>query len=177
VIRILLCFFVLCGSAPATISSEPMNSAPEYLVKAAFIYNFAKFVHWPDDSFNGPRDRIELCVYSKDPFGDALQRLRDRTAQGRSFHVRRCDSLDELKKCHIVFIGAASRRDRVEAIRFLRGRAALTVGDRSGFADRGGMIELYEVKERIRFRINLQAARHAGLKISSELLKLAEVVK
>jgi hypothetical protein len=151
------------------------QSSSEPVVKAGFVYNFAKFAEWPAGALNGAQ--IGLCLIGADPLGSVFAVLEGRTLQGRTLAVRRNVRIDELKTCAIVFITDVDERRQSDALRALRGLPVLTVGDADGFADAGGMIGLVTADDRIQFEVNLDPAQRAGLKINSQLLQLARAVK
>ena len=147
---------------------------PEYEVKAAYLYNFAKLVDWPAPA-RGP---LVIGVYGEDPFGGALHRAVDgKNIDGRPLVVQRLSRLDQLKGCHILFIGLSERRHWRAVLSAVQGEAVLTVGESEGFLDAGGKVNFTVEQNRVRFDINLQAAREAGLRISARVLHLARVVK
>jgi hypothetical protein len=152
------------------------EAAEEYTVKAAYLYNFAKFVEWPQQTFATPTAPIILCILGRDPFGDSLDKIAEKTVGERPVAIRRLAQVEETNGCHVLFV-SRSESTRLQSI--LNGLAPapiLTVSDIPGFADAGGMIGLINVGQRIRFEINLRAATRAQLKISSQLLKLARVI-
>ncbi|HEV8263470.1 MAG TPA: YfiR family protein [Gemmatimonadales bacterium] len=152
--------------------------ASEYQVKAVFLFNFAQFVDWPAEAFPASDTPLVICVLGNDPFGAALdQTVRDERRGGRAFQVRRYQSVDEIKTCHILFI-SRSEGDRPQAILAgLKNRPILTVSDADGFAERGGMIRFVTDRNRIRLQLNLAATEAAHLTISSKLLRVAEVIR
>lgn len=161
-----LCLLVIEVFAfPATAASD---SAAEAAVKAAFVYNFAKFVEWQADASNS----VKICLAGVDnELAATMAGLEGRTVQTRAVSVRREIKAAELDACHILVIGPAGRPVAEAA----RGRAGLlTVSDVKGFAASGGIIELFVEEGRMRFEINTRAAQRAGLRISSQLLKLAK---
>lgn len=148
----------------------------EYAVKAAYLYNFAKFVEWPTGVFPDPYAPLLICVVGDNPFGDALTAISGKWVESRPVAVRHLPTVVNLEQCHIVFIGRAEQgRFRSLLVR-LAHSPILTVSDIDDFAQGGGMIGLVEADQRIRFAINLNAARQANLKLSSQLLKLATIV-
>lgn len=151
--------------------------APEYQVKAVFLFNFAQFVDWPADAFPDADTPVVIGVLGDDPFGSVLdQTVRGERLGGRSFQVRRYQRVDEIKICHILFI-SRSEASRPEGILAgLKNQPILTVSDADGFADRGGMIRFVTDRNRIRLQINLAAAEAAHLTISSKLLRVAEII-
>jgi len=152
--------------------------ASEYQVKAVFLFNFAQFVDWPAEAFPAADTPVVICVLGNDPFGPALdQTVRDERLGGRPFQVRRYQSVDEIKTCHILFI-SRSEGDRPQAILTgLKQRPILTVSDADRFAERGGMIRFVTDRNRIRLQLNLAATEAAHLTISSKLLRVAEIIR
>jgi hypothetical protein len=149
----------------------------EYELKAVFLFNFAQFVEWPATAFPEPQAPLVIGVLGEDPFGPYL----DATVQGEAVNehplvVHRFHRVEDITTCHILFV-SRPEQGRVEKIlAALKGRGILTVGDIEGFAGRGGMISFVTDHNRIRLRINLDAARADDLTISSKLLRPAEIV-
>jgi len=162
----------LGGVAPATAEEPPR----EYLIKAAFLYNFAKFTHWPDSSFSDAETPLDICVFGEDPFGGALDAIAGKTIRGRTVAVRRVASVEAGAACHLLFI-SDSELPRLKAIlETLTGRPVLTIADMPDFARAGGIISLKtNEQDKLRFEINAGIAKRAGLRISSKLLSLAEI--
>jgi hypothetical protein len=146
----------------------------EYEVKAAFLYNFARFVHWPSIAFEGKEGTFVIAILGADPFGHALERLLSgKTVGGRQLEIRRFASANEVQGCQMLFISAALASQVSETLEIFEKRPILTVSDIEEFVERGGAIELMIVENKVRFAINLSAARASALEISSQLLKLA----
>lgn len=148
--------------------------APEYDLKAAFLFNFAKFVEWPQSAFVGERAPLTICVYGEDPFGPTLDGVVQGERVGeRSLLVQRPDSLDDLGACHVLFVGR-SEKDRLgEVMAQVRGKPVLTVADTDGFLRAGGVINFILEGTKVRFLIDQGAAERSGLVISSKLMRLA----
>lgn len=150
---------------------------PEYQVKAVFLFNFAQFVDWPADAFPDSATPVVIGVLGDDPFGPVLdQTVRDERLGGRSFQVRRYQRVDEIKTCHILFISRSEKSRLKGILAGLENRGILTVSDEDGFAERGGMIRFVTDRSRIRLQINPGAAEAGHLRISSKLLRVAEIV-
>ncbi len=150
----------------------------EYQVKAAFLYNFAKFVEWPAQAFKTPRDPILICVLGRNPFGSALEDvIRGKSVEGRAFAFRLVEDADGAGACQILFVGSSEAKRFHSLWRALKPAGILTVGDAQGFAAGGGVINFKLDAGHVRFQINPDAAEHAQLHISSKLLSLAEIVK
>ena len=145
----------------------------EYQVKAAFLYNFVKFVEWPAAAID-PQEPITLCVLGKDPFGDALSRaIEGKSVNGHRIATRRIAEAAKAQSCHVLFVSASESGRAAEIIRAVRSWNVLTVSEIDRFLDRGGMINFVMDGQRVRFQINAKVAIEAGLKISSKLLQLA----
>jgi len=165
-------FFFAGSEAPAQITS-----AREYQIKAAFLFNFSQFVEWPPNAFTSPQAPLVIGVLGNDPFGPFLdEAVRGEKSQGRPIVIERCSDPEEACRCHILFVNYPESERLDTALKALNGRSILTVGDTAGFARRGGMIRFITVNNKVRLRVNLDAAKAAGLTLSSKLLRPAEVV-
>ena len=166
-----------CGYSFGT-SRAYAQSPREYQIKAAFLYNFAKFVEWPDDRFADKKAPVVLCVIGIDPFGEILeQTMKGKKIKGRAIIINRIKELENLKSCHLLFVSSSEREDVPQIVGLLSGASVLTTGDMDRFANKGGIINLIKRGNRIRFEINPDAADRAGLKLSSKLLNLATIVR
>jgi YfiR/HmsC-like len=178
--RSTLCLLAIIGSfvaAPVAHSQSPQPT--EYELKAAFLFNFAKFIDWPGKSFGGTNSAFTVCVIGPDPFGKILDTyFSGKTIAGHVAEVDRFPSPAEAlgKRCQIAFISPSERPHFREVIASFRGQSTLLVGDADGFAESGGAIEFLLENEHVRFAINPEAADRADLKVSSKLLALAEIV-
>jgi hypothetical protein len=149
----------------------------EYPVKLAFLYNFAKFVEWPADSYSNPGAPLSICIVGHDPFGvDIEGELQARKAGGHPVQVVTLTPAATLSACHIVFIPVTERDQAGKILRSLMGSSILTVGETDGFAAMGGIINLTVEKSEVHFEVNRVAADRCHLKISARLLALAKIV-
>ncbi len=148
----------------------------ERLLKAAFIYNFAKFTRWPEGTWADEQAHINLCLAGTDELIVELERLEGKTVKGRSLTTQRVSEPYDWSSCHIVYIATSERARYPQQTQALQGRAVLTVSEIPDFSRSQGIIELLHKEGRVRFIINLDVARNAGLELSSRLLKLAETV-
>lgn len=149
----------------------------EYQVKAVFLFNFAQFVEWPPTAFATAQTPLVIGVLGEDPFGPFLEEtVQGEKIGGRELAVRRFRRIEEVDACHLLFIGGLSNDEQEEALAALRTRGTLTVGESESFIAQGGMIRFFTENNRIRLRINPDAAKRAGLTISSRLLRPAEIV-
>lgn len=152
------------------------QTSREYQIKATFLYHFLQFVEWPDSAFGDTPDRIVVAVLGDDPFGPVLERtLTGKTAQGKTLVIRRFASPEEVTNCHLLFVGPSMEDRLPNILHSLDHGQVLTVGEAARFTQHGGIIKLFEFKNKIRFEINLEAAQRAGLKVSSKLLRLAKL--
>ena len=158
------------------VAAEAENPS-EWLVKATFLYNFAKFVEWPAEVFKRQDSPLNLCILGKDPFGEAISVIKDKLVRGRPLLIRYCKDIREAEGCHILFISESKEGDGTCSLSELGEKPCLTVSDSDGFARRGGIIRLFRVGKKIRFEINPAAAAQSSLKISSRLLKIAKIVE
>jgi hypothetical protein len=171
-----LCWLLALGLAVLPLYSEA-DGPTEYEVKAAFLYNCAKFVRWPATVFAGPEAPLVIGILGEDPFGEVLdETVRNRVVQDRRIVIRRLASIKDAARCHLLFISTSEIERLPGILRTVHQTAVLTVSEIDRFAERGGIIYPYVEDKRIRFEVNLSAANMAGLSISSQLLKLARRV-
>jgi hypothetical protein len=149
----------------------------EYQVKAAFLYNFAKFVDWPPEIFAAADTPFVFCVVGDDPTRSDLEMvLKGKTIGGRPVTVRRARGSRDWTGCHVLFVALSAD----QGLRWSDGAppdGLLTVGERPAFAEHGGVIRFVMESGKVHFEINPEAANRARLKISSKLLKLARIIK
>jgi len=146
----------------------------EYQIKAAFIFNFAKFVEWPATALPKPTSSIVIGVLGENPFRDNLEKIiRNKTVDDHPLTIRQCHSPAEATNCQILFISNSESARVAQILKALEGNSILTVGEMERFNEAGGMISFVFEGTKIRFKINNEAATRAGLKISSKLLSYA----
>lgn len=175
---LLLAILAVVGGFVASPAVRAQQAKPtEYDVKSAYLYNFSRFVQWPDSSAD-KNDLFRICVLGRDPFGPALDAtLAGRTVDGHKTVARRIEKPEEASGCRILFISSSEDGQLKAILSVLNHMGVLTVSDIPQFSDRGGMIEFVPEGARVRFEVNLKAAQDAGLMLSSELLKVAVTVK
>lgn len=175
--RVAIALFILASVVlrPIAARAGEVRQPTEQEVKVALLYKFAKFVEWSEA---GMRDAstFRICILGHNPFGEALRLLENKRIKDLPLEVHYARELVEARACHIVFVGRdwAARFDEVLAS--LGSRGVLFVGDVSGFAHRGGVLEFSLDNGRVGFAINPDAARREGLAVSSKLMRLARVV-
>ncbi len=180
VVMVAACLALLLGpAASGAAGAGPTRTAElasygEYLVKAAFLYNFAKFTEWPSDAYANGAAPLRVCVLGEDPFGTALETIEGKRIKQRLVATLRIARLDQARRCQVLYI-SASERDRLGAILArLGGEPILTVTDLAGPDRPGAMINFQTVADKVRFEIDTDHAAFAGLSFSSKLLSLAE---
>jgi hypothetical protein len=143
-------------------------------VKAAFIYNFTKFVEWPAEVSG----QLTICLLGEpDPLLTTLMSLEGKQSQGRNIHVRNIDRETSLDGCRVIVVGTSETSRTATILGSAQGQTALTVSEIEHFADSGGMIGLVVDGAKVQFEINVPATQHANLRPSAQLLKLARKVK
>lgn len=168
-------------AADAVSTTNPATASPavasEYQLKAVFLFNFTKYAEWPATAFSDAQAPFVIGVLGDDPFGASLDEIvQGEKVNGRPLVIHRYNSAkDDLKSCQILFVSQNEAAQLDQIVASLKGRNVLTVGDVDKFTDRGGIICLVMEKNKIRLKINLEAAKAAGLTISSNLLRAAEV--
>lgn len=159
------------------LSASPARAASEQEVKAAFIYNFAQFVDWPSKAFESSSSSLVIGVLGSDSVAGALdQAVKNKTVNGRKLIVKRASRVRDLSGCQIVFIGRTEKARAGDVIDAVKGSNVLTIGETEGFARRGGIINFTMQDQKVRFEINVNAARQNGLQVSSKLLRLATII-
>ena len=167
---------ILLGMLPA--ARAPGQVLDEYQVKAAFLYNFAKFVEWPPEAFKTAKDPILVCVLGHNPFGNALEEtIHGKSIAGRAFAYRQVSDAESARDCQILFVGATESKHLRSLLENLKPMGVLTVGEVQGFAADGGVINFKLDDGRVHFEINVDAAEQERLHISAKLLSLAQIVK
>ena len=162
-------------ACPCSWAQRPKPS--DYQVKAAYLYNFGRFVEWPRvaTTKSGP---FTVCVLGHDPFGSTLDAtMAGETIAGRNVVAKRISVPEESVNCEILFLSAAEAGRLNKIMEGLDKAAVLTVSDMPQFAQRGGMIQFVLEGNQVRFEVNLTATQHAGLTLSSDLLKVATAVR
>jgi len=171
-----LCLLVAIAR-PASAQAPASQAYPEYAVKAAYLYNFGRYVQWPAQAFQGNESPLVIGVLGSDRFGGLLDEMGKKTIEGHPISVRRFASMADYKPCHILFVAAsATAEDKSEAIKVTQRASVLVVGEEAGFAEQGGVINFLVADNKVHFEINREAAKREQLKISSKLLGLAHIV-
>lgn len=173
---------LLCLSLASSANAQTADSlaSSEYLIKAGFIYNFAQLVQWPSATFAQTDSPIVIGILGTDPFGATIDRvIENKKLDGRNVIVKRLKwgkELKDLKDCNILFVSSSEKEHLSDVINTVKWLPILTIGETAGFASRGGIINLTLEGNKVRFEVNVEAAKQANLNISSRLLALARIV-
>ena len=162
---------MLMAGAPGV--SAASSAGVEYQVKTAMMYNFLKFIDWPEGDADLDDGALTVGVVGKNPFGKSLDDLGKRTVKGRAIEIKKFGKIRELQPVHVLFVSSSLSGSTPQVLESVRGKSTLTVGDSDDFIKRGGIIEFTVVKGSVKFRINSRAAREAKLKVNPKLEKLA----
>jgi hypothetical protein len=163
----------------------------EYPIKVGFVYNFMKFTHWPTElvedhnnsNTSDSNEPMTIGIIGEDPFGKSFDVLKKKLVRGRKIVLRRfqgfeavqqsSERLEAIQKCHVLFIGSSKEEEVRHIIDLVEDHAVLTIGETKGFIESGGIINFIQEKKKVRFEVNIIAAKHSKLQISSKLLALA----
>ena len=149
------------------------DNISEHTVKAAFIYNFARFTQWPDDT-----DELKICIYGKDSFGSSIDKLNGKKVNDRAIRIIRTKKIEEVRSCHIAFLNIIPPEKRLfdRALANIEGYNILTISDADDVIDFGIMIGLKIDNNKVAFDVNHTVAKASGIEISAKLLRLANEV-
>jgi len=142
----------------------------ENQVKAAFLYNFPKFIELPGEG------TLTLCIVGNDPLGEAMAALNGQVTAGKRLVVKRVNSVNEIPYCQILFISSSEKEHLEPIMRYARNKPILTVGDTSEYPNQGVIVNFYIENNRVKIEINIDAAEQSKLKISSKLLNIARII-
>jgi len=186
-LMVLALVLLMAAIAPDALAAPVVSS--EYQVKAAFLYNFIKFVDWPGEDATDSNEPVVIVVLGKNPFGGAFKPIENKQVKERDVSVKYFKGLEELeksgekdkaieaiRKCQLLFICPSEEANLREIINLVKNRSVLTVADSKDFLDSGGIIEFVMDGKKVRFGINVTAAKSAKLKVRSQLLRLAKKV-
>lgn len=171
--HIALLFLCLCCFSHLT--AQPYT---EYELKAAYLFNFGKYVTWPEQAYGKNENSFNIGVYGKNPFGNILtETVKDKSIQGKPVKIIICENTDDAKQCHMLFFSQINAMQAQEVIKTLENKAILTIGDQiEDFCQSGGIINFCPQNYKYRFEINNITAQQQNLIISSKLLALAKII-
>ena len=168
---------LLLFTSVSTVAQMRYTANPsEYQVKASFLYNFARFIQWPDDRFSDENSPIRILIAGNDPFGiDIDKTVEGKRVNGRRIEIRRSQEINTLEFCHILFIKPDKKEEMVKILESVKNESILTVGETEGFLQAGGILNFIIRDNRVRFIINPEAASRSRIWVSAQLLKLASM--
>lgn len=153
-----------------------VKPTPEYQVKAAYLYNFTRFINWPASSFRTANSPFIIGIIGNDPFGIYIEEIaRGEKVDGHPIKVQRYHNLNDVLNCHLLFIRSPATGRSKEIVALTGRKSILTVSDDEGFTQAGGMINFYRENNKIRFEVNIQASKNGDLEFSSKLLGVAKI--
>jgi len=175
-LRWLLAFCCSLCLTPATRLDAQTATSKEYEIKAAFIYRLTQFMEWPTNRFSSSSEPITLCIAGADPFGTTIDTvLRNQKVGERGIQIKRLESSATAAStnCHLLFMGAGGAGEAGKIVSKLRNHAVLTIGEDEEFTKNGGHVRLFIQENKLRFEINIAAFERSGLKLHSQVMKLA----
>ncbi len=173
-LKIIFALFLFVFSATNAFGES--KGYTEYKIKAGYIYNFARFIKWPQRSFESNPNYFQICLLKGSAFENQFQKVEGKVISGKKLTVKRLSSKDNLKQCQILFIPSSEKNNMSAIIESLGDSHVLTVGDIRDFHLFGGMVSLIKVGDRIKLEINLNATKRKELKINAKLLEIATIV-
>lgn len=169
----LFCLMSIIRSARA----EDPQTLSETQIKAGFVFNFTRFVEWPESAFATSTSPFMVCVVGAAPIAELLTETSvGKAVDGRPLTIKSMKPTDDLRVCHVLYLGAAGERQEIRVLEMLKGSSVLTVSEIQKFALAGGMIGFVVQENKVKLEINLEAATHAGLKVSSKLIAVSRLV-
>ncbi len=169
-----MALLLLCGASAVPAVAQ---SATEDQVKAAYLFNFAKFIEWPAETFTAADSPLTFCTLGRSPVVDELDSsVRGKSINRHTIAVKHLHGPEDIKGCHLVFLAPSAIKQQQKLVLAAKGLPVLLVAETSGFAQAGGTINFYSEAGRLLFEVNIGAAESAHLKVSSKLLSLARIV-
>lgn len=170
-----LCATLMMGWG-CLVNAEPTEA--ELQVRAQFVYNFANFVDWPGDAFEEKSAPIKICLFGNVKFAPYLYTYSGTLIGERELLVKPADTFDQIRSgCHILYVGEDERVRLPTFWKQIKYIYVLSIGERTGFADRGGIINILRTRDRVQFDVNIENAINNGLFLDSDLLALARIIK
>ena len=173
--RLLICICLMVANA-VQLATADTRVEEEDLLKAAFIYNFAKFTNWPEGTWKQQNTPLNLCTAGKDELVSKLEHLAGKIIKQRPVTVMSLNDIQVPKNCHLLYIASSEKNRYKNILKSVHTEPVLTISELPRFARSGGMIEFNRKKDQTHFIINLDVAREVELVLSSRLLSLAEVI-
>jgi hypothetical protein len=193
-VYILIILFLLSASSLLAQNQDDSSQSREYKIKAAFLYNFIKFVDWPKEKAVTEDESVVIGIIGKNPFGDAFEPVKNKKVKGNNTVIKYFKGykelkeiekdnnseyekiVEELRNCYLLFICSSEKNNLVDILNLVRNHGVLTVGETPGMLEVNGIINFLLEENKVRFEINLNNARESELVIRSQLLRLAKNV-
>ncbi len=174
---ILLSLFFLAALVSLSKLSFAQDNSIEYKIKAGYLYNFTKFISWPENE----SETFNLCIIGKDPFGSIIDPIEKRTVKNKPIRLYRLKSIAEAKYCHIIYFGGSNQHlSKIDLA--LSGiltvgsiENSLTVGETKKFSQAGGMFAFFLKEGKVKLLINQQALKKSNLEVSAKLMEIADI--
>jgi hypothetical protein len=172
----LLAWFLILARSATSLAVDPMTLG-EYQIKAGFLFNFTRFVTWPEKTFATAASPIVICVVGDTPLTDPLIDVAaGKIVDGHSVSVKHMKAGEDLRGCNLLFISSSEQRHAVQILDSLKGLNVLTVGEDPGVARAGAIINFTIQENKVKLEINLDAAMHTSLKLSAKLIEVSRIV-
>jgi YfiR/HmsC-like len=172
----LLALLLMLAQGRTSCAADPLTLGEDQ-IKAGFLYNFTRFVTWPDNAFATATSPLSICIVGDTPLTDPLTKVAaGKVVDGRAVSVMRMKVVDDLRGCNLLFISSQEERYAVRILDSVKGRNVLTVGEDQGVLRAGGIIIFFIEQNRVKLEINLDAAARTGLKISAKLIAVSRLV-
>ncbi len=176
--KITCILFVLVSTVFLAVVANANQQDAERAVRAQFVYNFANFVEWPQNAFASESDPIKVCLFGKVFFAPFLYAYEGTLIGSRKLQVMQTDTFQEIRSgCHILYVGEDQRVRLPTFWKQIKYIYVLSIGERQGFADKGGIINIMRTSDRLQFDVNIENAISNGLFLDSDLLAIARVIK
>lgn len=167
---------LLIGFSLSTQLLYGQKPAPEYQVKAAFLYKFTRFIDWPTAAFRSPTSPFVIGIIGNDPFGGYIREIvKGEKVGSHPIIIQQYHNSQEVINCHMLFVNPPATSRVKDIVTAIGGRSILTVSDMENFTAYGGMVNFYKENNKIRFEVNVASSRSAHLEISSKLLTVARI--
>ncbi len=171
-------FIIIISMFHGSVSYATSQTAQEYQVKAVFLYNFANFVRWPQTTFTSQWTPFNICILGHDPFKQDIDVITENErVKKHAVKIKRLNSIVNVKKCQILFISRSETTHFTTIINIIRKYPILTVSDIDNFVTKGGMIQFFKHRKRIRFYIAPDTLKKSGLQANANLLRVAKIVR
>jgi len=174
-LTVILFFFLWAGNASR---AADLPVVEEYQVKSVFLFNFAKFVKWPDSVFSDSQSPFYICIIGDDPFKQTIDiTIENEIVKGHPVLIERLNAIENSESCQILFISQSEQSNLAAIFNYLQTHPVLTVSDIDSFVEQGGMIQFFKLGKKIRLLINPDIAKTAELQISANLLRVAKIFR